>query len=538
MDYDCKAAVSLRHRLRCAGFSLCRVMVVTKNGKYRMSLYRFTKHRENRLMNVSTTARAVGLALAFWGCTAQAATDEEVKALKAQLEQMQKTMEALQRKVNELETQPKPAQAAAAPSEPESRPVVATVEAQPASEYTPTVLPGSLSGNAAATVRPNAAVIDPENRGFIAIPGTTAAVRLGGYVKADAIVDLDDSGNRTQFLPSTIPTDGSNDRGTQTSLHAKQSRFSLELRRPTTTGSGNVRFLLENDFFSDSDTLSPSYRLRHVYAQVDNALVGYSYSTYIDADALPDTVDFAGPNGQSYLTTTQFRYIYPFGNASSFSVAIEKPESQIVQPAFACLNSSDCAIDTIPDIPFALRTDGDWGHIQWSGVIRSLGYDDGHNDDKVMGWGTSLAGIVKTFGDDSIQYQVQYGNGIGRYITDLDGNNVDAIAKPNGDLEAIKAYGGYAAYQHYWNSEWRSTFSYGYVRVDDDGVIEDAANAGFLDPASTFKSSKYASANLIWNLYGPLNVGLEYLWGYHEQQNGDDGDTNRIQLGAQINFLP
>lgn len=489
-------------------------------------------------MKPSYLSQAIAATLLLPSLCAHAASDAELDALKAQLAQMQKLMESLQQKVQELEARP-----AAAPTAPRGAPQALSQQAiaapaQPESAYRPTVLPGSLSGNAAAAARPEGAVLDPENKGFLPIPGTSAAFRLGGYLKADAIVDVDNSGLRTQFVPTTIPTGDINERGAQTTLHAKQSRFNLELRRPSAAGDGNVRFLLENDFFGDSSSVSPTYRLRHLYAQVDNALLGQTWSTYMDTDALPDTVDFAGPGASASMRQTQLRYMQPFGDRSAFAIAVEQPETQIVHPSFACLSSDDCSIDRIPDLPFALRSDSDWGHVQWSGVIRSLGYDDGVYDDAALGWGTSLAGVIKTVGEDSVQYQLQYGDGIGRYIADLDGNNVDAIADAQGELEPVTAYAGVVAYQHYWNAQWRSTASYSLVRVGDEDLFEEAAAAGFLDPATTYRESRYASLNLIWHLYGPLNVGVEYLWGYHEQQNGEDADSQRIQLGAQINFLP
>jgi hypothetical protein len=42
--------------------------------------------------------------------------------------------------------------------------------------------------------------------------------------------------------------------------------------------------------------------------------------------------------------------------------------------------------------------------------------------------------------------------------------------------------------------------------------------------------------HLIWSPIGSVNTGIEYLWGYRELENGEDGDINRVQFSAQYLF--
>jgi hypothetical protein len=40
----------------------------------------------------------------------------------------------------------------------------------------------------------------------------------------------------------------------------------------------------------------------------------------------------------------------------------------------------------------------------------------------------------------------------------------------------------------------------------------------------------------LWTPTPRINIGLEYLWGVRENENGDDGDATQIQASAQYNF--
>ena len=85
----------------------------------------------------------------------------------------------------------------------------------------------------------------------------------------------------------------------------------------------------------------------------------------------------------------------------------------------------------------------------------------------------------------------------------------------------------YAAYTHFWPHRLRSTATFGYGRVDTSDA----------QPASSFAESHYMAANLLWNLVGSLNVGVEYLFGTHSVKSGDDAHASRLQLSAKYDFF-
>ena len=94
----------------------------------------------------------------------------------------------------------------------------------------------------------------------------------------------------------------------------------------------------------------------------------------------------------------------------------------------------------------------------------------------VFGWGLNLAGEVffslpwKPGGGDLLGAQLTYGEGIGRYGNDSSFFATDAAYNSQGDLEALPYFGAFIGYTHRWLPDWRSTATYGWVKVDGDPV--------------------------------------------------------------------
>jgi hypothetical protein len=115
-----------------------------------------------------------------------------------------------------------------------------------------------------------------------------------------------------------------------------------------------------------------------------------------------------------------------------------------------------------------------------------------------------------------------YGEGVGGMGNDASFVNSDAAFTSDGSLEALPYWSAMIGLTHRWNDQLRSTFSYGYVNLDNtDGQAE-----------TFYHTSHYASANLIWQLRQRLSIGLEGLYGIKEARNGvDSGDHWRVQVG-------
>jgi hypothetical protein len=58
-----------------------------------------------------------------------------------------------------------------------------------------------------------------------------------------------------------------------------------------------------------------------------------------------------------------------------------------------------------------------------------------------------------------------------------------------------------------------------------------------LAAAKTYNHGTYTAANLIWNPFGSLNVGAEFLYGWIMLQNHTSASAPRIQFSAKYNFV-
>lgn len=467
----------------------------------------------------------VVVALYAWVLPAQA--QDSAQALRQDIQTLRRTLESMEQRLQALEQAEGSAPLPAVPS-PSPPAVVATASTSTLARATQvpgtgqTILPprDSVSDPSTAASRPDSAAgpTDPELKGFFAIPNTDTMIRIGGYAKLDAIADARASGDEDQFITSTIPV-GSDHRDMRNfNLHAKQTRFSFEARRPTT--HGNLRFYLENDFFGSSDGYE--FRLRHAYGQLGNTYAGYGYSSFMDADSLPDTLDFAGPGGAGYLLVAGIHHSFAMGKGNTLTIAAEDPDSEL-----AGTTDDTRAESRVPDVSVTARMERDWGHLQLGAVARSIGYDGIEQDERKLGGGLQLSGSASVGEQDLLLFGVLGGKGLSRYTADLTGSGLDAVIALDGRLRMLSLAGGFVGYTHYWTPMWRSNLVLGQLTLGRDDALA----------ADAFRQSRYGVLNLIWSPAPSWTMGMELLYGQLEQQNGQRADTMRLQGSLQYNFI-
>lgn len=374
-----------------------------------------------------------------------------------------------------------------------------------------------------AAPRPDNKPIDPALKGFIPIPGTKTMIRFGGSARLDAIYDFQNNGNPNQFIPSSFPVPGEPgaDGGPETTIETKGTRVSVEARRPVGT-EGQLRIYNEDDFFNDSTSPNMSFRVRHFYGQAWNLLIGQTFTTFMNIDSWPDVVDYAGPNAMINRRQAQIRYspsIYKGVGQMNLLFSIEQPTSDISTTATGVPPGADPE-SLAPDGVVAWRWEGKVGHVQLSGLFRSLGYDSPAGDQTVFGWGSSASGAFNLFKADKFLWQIAYGHGMARYVNDLGSADLDAALDDSGNLKAIPVFAAAVGYTHEWSKHFRSTASFGYVNADPTTSLG----------AFAIETTTYASANLVWHVTPSFRMGLEYLFGTKETQNGAEHDGHRIDF--------
>jgi hypothetical protein len=457
--------------------------------------------------------------------TRDAGQDAEIQRLRDTVEQLTARIQALESAQSNAATAPAvPASSAsptlAAPSSAPPPPVAAA----PVLSAPPSPLPAHDpfdEDDLAAARLDNEAPPGDALEGFFLVPGTETWMRLSGYAKLDAMVDSGDAGDRDQFITSEIPVDGGRDKE-RFNMHARQSRLTVEARRET--GAGQLRFLLQNDFFGSGG--SYGYRLRHAWGQLGNTYAGFGWSAFMDLDSGPDTLDFAGPGASPSARLASVRQYIPLRGGNQLIVAAEHRAPELQLPG-----STQQSRTAAPNLVLAARHEADWGNVQLAGVLRYLAFDSardsGQGSDGTTAGGLALSG---SWGGDSGSYFVfgaVGGQGIAAYLGDLGGLNLDAVVDADNRLKVLQQYGGWVGYTHRWSQNWRSTVTWSRLYLERDAL---------LDP-TTFRRSDYAAANLIWQPAPSWSWGAEVLYGKLQEQSGASGDVFRVQTALKYDFI-
>jgi len=366
--------------------------------------------------------------------------------------------------------------------------------------------------------------------GSFKLPGSNTSVKLGGYVKLDAVFSDKSAGVGStadlEYEAGAVPVGpnaGANERN-QVKLHARQSRFFLETNTPSSWG--DAKTYLEFDLFgaSGNESVSNSHglRVRHAYGTLGHLLAGQTWTTASDVATYPETVDFGGPAGVIFARQAQVRWTQPF-SGGEWSIALENPETVVALPNGDSFRADD---DRYPDIAGNVKFATRWGNYSIAGLARQLRVDSASapaSRDQKWGGAVGVNGVVPLLHADDLRFSAYYGNAIGRYSI---GFFPDAVLDANDRLVLPTQWLAMAAYRHFWTPNLRSTIALSALRSDNPDGTAGSVNRG----------AESAHLNLIWSPTAKTNLGVEFIHASREVQNGQSGTLNRVQAAAQYLF--
>ena len=452
--------------------------------------------------------------------TAQAQTSDtsQLTQMEQKIESMETNEEQMQEKIDELEeekaeaaqaaTNPAPAAPAQSPEDMSTNPIEG--EASPVEDR------HSLDNEQIPAPRPNNESLNPKFYGFFPIPNTPAIVQLNAKPRLDAMADTKNTGNPDRFVTATIPTSGAGG-GAQFNMDAQGSQLSADVRAPSLPG--DFRFFYQNDFFGSGGGSMP-YRLRQLYGQFYNVTAGFTYSIFEDPDVWPDTVDYEGPNSAIFARQPTVRYELLLGDGFLVNFGMEAPSSEI-----DTFGTDATAVNHAPDGGLNIRWENSkWGHVQLATIFRCLGAQSmTFGNQSVFGWGMNLSMNLNTFGQDTFQGQITYGDGIFHFCNDnftyAGFNGGDAAYDSSGNLRPLAYFAPMLGYTHHWCDQFRSTVSAGYVKLENQSSEGPAA----------YHQTVYASGNLVWQIRKRLSIGAETLYGYKQDKDADHRAVWRFQ---------
>ncbi len=382
------------------------------------------------------------------------------------------------------------------------------------------------------------------------LPSSDTSVRLYGFAELNMVKEFkgDNGSDYASFAPYAPINDSKLGRRKGASfLHARTSRFGIEAGTPTQYGPLSVK--IEGDFNNDprtgnaavygdlkniytqQATNSYNFRLRHAYGQFGGLLVGQTWSTFMDVDNSPETVDFNGPIGSTFIRQPMVRYTYPTKDYGSFTVATENASSYVLENGEA----TPKGFAKVPDVVVRWDKGFDFGAVSVRAVTTEHRLDDGADLNlSKRGFGLAASGLVKTVGSDFMTWGVTGGTGIGRYFNYIEGALYDAA---NNRILTEKAIGVVLGYQHKPSDTLRFNGSVGYQR-NYDNAYTDYARANGLDGGQfgINRSVWQAHLGFIWNPVKGVDFGAEYILGRRKTLSGEEGDLSRINLSAKYYF--
>jgi len=367
--------------------------------------------------------------------------------------------------------------------------------------------------------------------GSLSVPGTSARIRLGGWVRSVAADRFDPMGSDDGFTPSSIAVGPPNeDQDTGSTFSAKPTRLNLDLRTPT--GVGAMRAYVEIDF----EGTDASVRLRHAYGRWGWLLFGQTWTTFGDPKAEPDSINIEGFSATTDLRQPVARVTAPLGKRTSLAFALETADSAV---------SGAPGEKRLPDAILRFRVDqtenpqgthtlfpSGGGHFQAALALRQLAAtapDGSTLTTAGYGLGVTTRLAVPGIGRrDWLLAGVTLGKGMGRYVRDLDqAGGQDAVFDPvSGSFEPLPEVSGYAALEHWWATTLRTTLAAGIVRVFN------------LDsqPADALHGTDQFSFNLTWSPIRRVDLVTELQLGRRINKDNQHGRATQLQIGSTFRF--
>jgi Porin subfamily len=355
--------------------------------------------------------------------------------------------------------------------------------------------------------------------GSFLLPGTSTSIGIHGFLDLQTFYDpnqyLGDKFQVGQILPNGF---GQEQTAGTVHFQGKLTRLSVETQTPTSLG--NLRTFFGTDFYGyeAGGSAGPqaiqnsnySLRLREAFGQLDGFLIGKTWSNFEDDPDSMDSLDNSGPAGVPSELVMQLRYTHPIG-LGKFSFSIENPATDYAGSDSPTDIEQASPYNPVPDFTGRYSLGGRWGHVQLSGVLRDLAYDDGKGHRSAASAGGGIAGLTINLGGPatSIGGQTWFGNGIEKFTPDdfgpVSSAQIDNIGTAQQRLYGSNEHGFTVFTSHVFSSAVRANLGYGFNFMNWYSFIPASAT----EPVDTHT----IHANVIWSPVKQTDFGLEYIHG-------------------------
>ena len=318
---------------------------------------------------------------------------------------------------------------------------------------------------------------------------------------------------------------------------ARQSKFGVKSSMPTSLGEFKTKF--EFDMYGvGGDAGQTTIRLRHAYGQIGHFGAGQTNSAFMDVDVFPNSLEYWGPTGMLFFRNIQIRYMPLMDKTNDLTFALENPGAS----GDGGIYSNRIELSTVrahfqlPDLTAHYRYSGDWGYVQFGGIVGSLKWED-INDTatyKLGGsatrWGAVLSTNINLGKKAVLRLMGNYGEGMENYMNDAP---VDVALKnqPGNITEPVKGVAlpitGIVAFLDInWSKEFSSSIGYSANKV---------TNSDAQGPTA-YKMGQYALVNVLYYPVENVTTGIEFLYARRDNYNGFFSDNPQVRFAFKYNF--
>ncbi|TGN38746.1 DcaP family trimeric outer membrane transporter [Marinobacter confluentis] len=346
---------------------------------------------------------------------------------------------------------------------------------------------------------------------------------LYGFARVAASYDLDEnisSGGQSGSL-GAINTSGTDGAQGHFGMDANTSRLGVSVMSPE-----GVKTVVEFDF-DNNNSLVP--RLRLAYGEYKGVMIGQNWSNFLSFLGNSSTLDFDSlpGTGGTVNRVPQIRY-----TTGPLSFSIEETLGNLVNNDLGGPSSTSQSTPA-----FTARLQDSAGGLSYATAVmaKQITVDDGTTDDSAMGYGAFVSGRLAVTDMLTLKAAINYTDGAAAYIYRNGSNGffgLDAYTKDaSGDLETVETVGGTLGVAMNLGGGRSVNLGYGVAQQD----LDDAADAGAGVGGDSEMNSMLA-ANYQWSPVANVKMGVEVAHLERENQDGSDGEANRVMFLAQYNF--
>lgn len=346
---------------------------------------------------------------------------------------------------------------------------------------------------------------------------------IGGYLQAKIEYDFDRAVDNVDFLPSAIYGKG----GPTSQLRMDMTNSTLFMKLV-----GRSRLLGDFVVYTSGNWRGNGlgFKLLNAYMSTKYLKFGYGVGSFMDINAIPNTIDYGGPSGMTFYRTTQVMLKYGFDWGLSMGIALENPDISMESNELIGVDAQ-----RVPNIPIFVQYDlngNQDNHIRLGAIMRDMYYTDkvsGKHSDRV-GWGAQ-ASLLATMAGFQLMGQFTIGEGIGSLVNDISNVGMDIVPDPEkpGKAMLLMSESWYAGLQYNFTKDFMVSATY-----SQTGLHSRKGYSEYNPGAS--RKGQYVVANAFYNLTQNLQIGIEYLHGWRTNFDNKVYNANRVNLSARYDF--